>query len=453
MSGGPAGATEDPLDRLKNTFFVPLVRRNRYTIQQVVGEGAYGVVVSAIDNVTGDTVAVKRIMRLFEHMSEATRILREIKFLRVLNRHENVISIRDVLLPDDRDKFDDVFVVFDYMPADLNRLLRSDIPLSPEHIRWMMYQLTRALHFLDALHVYHRDLKPSNILINADCDLRICDFGLARASFHGKIETAFWTDYVATRWYRAPELIMSYTANYSTAIDMWSLGCIFAEMLNHGRPLFPGRNAFHQMQLIREALGTPDPAALKNIPHTKTKQFFMSLPRKDPPGLHLLFPEASQAAVNFLGRLLQQDPERRPTAEEALLDPYFEGLYEQADSAVPDPIPQHEFDFERKKLTVAELRALFYEEILLYHPEIRAQRRQDPNALRYDVSSQADNFRGQFRQMKDGIAEDNFVSEPRQRLGNLWERTKSIEANQEAMESLVREVDMATEKDDDKMIR
>uniref|UniRef100_A0A7S2ZSB6 Mitogen-activated protein kinase n=1 Tax=Rhodosorus marinus TaxID=101924 RepID=A0A7S2ZSB6_9RHOD len=186
MSGGPAGATEDPLDRLKNTFFVPLVRRNRYTIQQVVGEGAYGVVVSAIDNVTGDTVAVKRIMRLFEHMSEATRILREIKFLRVLNRHENVISIRDVLLPDDRDKFDDVFVVFDYMPADLNRLLRSDIPLSPEHIRWMMYQLTRALHFLDALHVYHRDLKPSNILINADCDLRICDFGGFLSVCHGE---------------------------------------------------------------------------------------------------------------------------------------------------------------------------------------------------------------------------------------------------------------------------
>lgn len=104
--------------------------------------------------------------------------------------------------------------------------------------------------------VFHRDLKPKNILANSDCKLKVCDFGLARPSFNDMPTTIFWTDYVATRWYRAPELCGSFFAKYSPAIDIWSIGCIFAEILQ-GKPLFPGRNVVHQLELITDLLGTP----------------------------------------------------------------------------------------------------------------------------------------------------------------------------------------------------
>jgi serine/threonine protein kinase len=165
--------------KMKAEFFLPPLRAHKYTLLDVIGEGAYGIVCSAIDNTTGEKVAVKRIMKVFDEIPEAVRILRELKFLRFLREHENIIKIKDVLLPGDRDNFNDVFVVFELMPTDLNRVLRSKIELSSEHIRWLMYQLLRGIHYLHTARVFHRDLKPNNILINAECDLRICDFGMS----------------------------------------------------------------------------------------------------------------------------------------------------------------------------------------------------------------------------------------------------------------------------------
>ena len=112
--------------------------------------------------------------------------------------------------------------------------------------------------------VFHRDLKPKNILANSDCKLKVCDFGLARPSFNDMPTTIFWTDYVATRWYRAPELCGSFFAKYSPAIDIWSIGCIFAEILL-GKPLFPGRNVVHQLELITDLLGTPSPQVVAKV--------------------------------------------------------------------------------------------------------------------------------------------------------------------------------------------
>lgn len=115
-----------------------------------------------------------------------------------------------------------------------------------------------------AAKVFHRDLKPKNILANSDCKLKVCDFGLARPSFNDMPTTIFWTDYVATRWYRAPELCGSFFAKYSPAIDIWSIGCIFAEILL-GKPLFPGRNVVHQLELITDLLGTPSPQVVAKV--------------------------------------------------------------------------------------------------------------------------------------------------------------------------------------------
>jgi mitogen-activated protein kinase 7 len=127
------------------------------------------------------------------------------------------------------------------MEADLHQIIRSGQPLTDAHFQYFVYQICRGLKYIHSANVLHRDLKPGNLLVNADCELKICDFGLARgysSSPEGNI--GFMTEYVATRWYRAPEIMLSFQ-KYTKAIDMWSVGCIFAEMLG-GRPLFKGRD-------------------------------------------------------------------------------------------------------------------------------------------------------------------------------------------------------------------
>ncbi|KAL3655136.1 Mitogen-activated protein kinase 9 [Castilleja foliolosa] len=141
------------------------------------------------------------------------------------------------MLPPSRREFQDIYVVFELMESDLHQVIKANDDLTPEHYQFFLYQLLRGLKYIHTANVFHRDLKPKNILANADCKLKICDFGLARVSF--------WTDYVATRWYRAPELCGSFFSKYTPAIDIWSIGCIFAEMLT-GKPIFLGKNVVHQ---------------------------------------------------------------------------------------------------------------------------------------------------------------------------------------------------------------
>jgi serine/threonine protein kinase len=236
-------------------FFSEYGDANRYKIQEVIGKGSYGVVCSAIDQHTGDKVAIKKIHNIFEHLSDAARILREIKLLRLL-RHPDIVEIRHIMLPPSRRDFKDIYVVFELMDTDLHQVIKANDDLTKEHHQFFLYQMLRALKYIHTANVYHRDLKPKNILANANCKLKICDFGLARVAFNDTPTTVFWTDYVATRWYRAPELCGSFFTKYSPAIDIWSIGCIFAEILT-GKPLFPGKNVVHQLDLMTDLLGTP----------------------------------------------------------------------------------------------------------------------------------------------------------------------------------------------------
>ena len=150
----------------------------------------------------------------------------------------------------------------------------------------------RISHLWLAAKVFHRDLKPKNILANSDCKLKVCDFGLARPSFNDMPTTIFWTDYVATRWYRAPELCGSFFAKYSPAIDIWSIGCIFAEILL-GKPLFPGRNVVHQLELITDLLGTPSPQVVAKV------GAYVSAPNM-PAAYHQVQPFASYHSIGLL---------------------------------------------------------------------------------------------------------------------------------------------------------
>lgn len=423
----PAAMTDRAqlLERVRAEFFDPKLQDNNYDIQQVIGEGSYGIVVSAVERQSRVEVAVKRITNVFDDIPEAIRTLRELKFLRLLKNHENIITIRNVLLPADSRTFDDVFVVLELMPTDLTRVLRSKINLSNEHIRWLAYQLLRGVHHIHSANVYHRDLKPSNILINAMCDLRICDFGLARAERGGETpeeDNVAWTDYVATRWYRAPELIMSHYTHYTTKIDMWSLGCILAEMFNNGKPLFPGINAIDQLEKIVNVTGTPTAEGVSAVRNAKARDHLMSIPKRPRrPLCEVLAKVDDPQALSLLEDILQFDPAHRPSAAAALGHPYFAQLHDpDVLLQLAEAIPLHEFDFEKQNLSIDDLRQLFMNEILRYHPRRRDEYSSpcaQVGSLRVD---QAARFGEQFRAHENGrAAPPPYASMPSQRLGEM----------------------------------
>ncbi|XP_027343887.1 mitogen-activated protein kinase 9-like [Abrus precatorius] len=380
-------------------FFTEYGEASQYQIQEVVGKGSYGVVGSAIDTHTGEKVAIKKINDVFEHVSDATRILREIKLLRLL-RHPDIVEIKHIMLPPSRREFRDIYVVFELMESDLHQVIKANDDLTPEHHQFFLYQLLRGLKYIHTANVFHRDLKPKNILANADCKLKICDFGLARVSFNDAPSAIFWTDYVATRWYRAPELCGSFFSKYTPAIDIWSIGCIFAEMLT-GKPLFPGKNVVHQLDLMTDLLGTPPPESISRIRNEKARRYLNNMRKKQPVPLSQKFPNADPLALHLLERLLAFDPKDRPTAEEALADPYFHGLANVDREPSTQPISKLEFEFERRKLTKDDVRELIYQEILEYHPQMLQEYLRGGEQTNFMYPSGVDRFKRQFAHLEE----------------------------------------------------
>ncbi|XP_023927171.1 mitogen-activated protein kinase 9 isoform X1 [Quercus suber] len=384
---------------LETEFFTEYGEASRYQVQEVIGKGSYGVVGSAIDSHTGERVAIKKINDVFEHVSDATRILREIKLLRLL-RHPDIVEIKHIMLPPSRREFRDIYVVFELMESDLHQVIKANDDLTPEHYQFFLYQLLRGLKYIHTANVFHRDLKPKNILANADCKLKICDFGLARVSFNDAPSAIFWTDYVATRWYRAPELCGSFFSKYTPAIDIWSIGCIFAEMLT-GKPLFPGKNVVHQLDLMTDLLGTPAAESIARIRNEKARRYLASMRRKQPVPLTQKFPNADPLALRLLERLVAFDPKDRPTAEEALADPYFQGLSNVDREPSTQPISKLEFEFERRKLAKDDVRELIYREILEYHPQMLQEYLRGGDQTSFMYPSGVDRFKRQFAHLEE----------------------------------------------------
>ncbi|XVE86263.1 hypothetical protein DITRI_Ditri18aG0021400 [Diplodiscus trichospermus] len=380
-------------------FFSEYGDANRYKIQEVIGKGSYGVVCSAIDTHTGEKVAIKKIHDIFEHMSDAARILREIKLLRLL-RHPDIVEIKHIMLPPSRREFKDIYVVFELMESDLHHVIKANDDLTREHYQFFLYQLLRALKYIHTANVYHRDLKPKNILANANCKLKICDFGLARVAFNDTPTTIFWTDYVATRWYRAPELCGSFFSKYTPAIDIWSIGCIFAEVLT-GKPLFPGKNVVHQLDLMTDLLGTPSLDTISRVRNEKARRYLTSMRKKQPVPFEQKFPNADPLALLLLQRLLAFDPKDRPTAEEALADPYFKGLAKVEREPSCQPITKMEFEFERRRVTKEDIRELIFREILEYHPQLLKDYMNGTERTNFLYPSAVDQFRKQFAHLEE----------------------------------------------------
>mmetsp|Transcript_9942 Transcript_9942/g.14877 ORF Transcript_9942/g.14877 Transcript_9942/m.14877 type:complete len:573 (+) Transcript_9942:142-1860(+) len=340
----------------------------RYGNLRPIGDGSYGFVASAIDSVTGRKVAIKKVTDTFADVVDAKRILRELKLLRHMKRHENIICLYDIMTdPPDSPHFNDIYIVTNLMETDLDRIIRSHQVLTDHHIQYFLYQILRGLKYVHSMNILHRDLKPSNLLVNGNCDLAICDFGLARG-FDSDSEEAL-TEYVVTRWYRAPELLCD-SSIYSKPVDVWSVGCIFAELFVH-KPFFRGDNPRHQLETILSKLGCPPMHRLDFISSKAVLNVLSKAHGKPKPNFESLFPkDANPLALDLMKKMLEFIPDDRITVDDALQHPYLTDFHTQ----IREPIGERTFNFDFEKhvdhsgMTEAEVRACMYEEVMLYRP-------------------------------------------------------------------------------------
>lgn len=437
-----------------------------YKCEKLLGKGSYGAVAQATHLPTGKKVAIKRMEGVFEDETDCKRILREVKLLRRM-KHPYVVELLDIIEPNDRAVFDVLYIVLEYAESDLKKVIKSAIHLQILHIKTVIYNIVCSVNYIHSADVLHRDLKPANILINEDCTVKLCDFGLAR-SIAG-VESATWlqkketkeeekvnpddddfviggaekakihhkddkedeganeekkeekkkqdiksrlvrtknqrknmkrelTGHVVTRWYRAPELILL-EKDYGPAIDIWSVGCIFAELLGmmkenaptylDRRPLFPGKSCFplspdkkpaekrhgfpfsnqDQLSVIFQVLGTPNEDDMSFVTDTKAIEYLSSFAGASRKNLREMYSGCGDEAIDFLDKILQFNPYFRMTIKECLEHPLFDGVRKEEKESVATEVIC--FDFEKEMLDKDRLRELFLEEID-YFKELKA---------------------------------------------------------------------------------
>lgn len=390
-----------------------------YECQKLLGTGSYGSVAMAIHKPTKTKVAIKRMEGVFEDETDCKRILREIKLLRKMD-HPFVVKLFDIIEPKDMETFDSVYIVLEYAESDLKKVVKSAIHLQILHIKTVIYNLICAVKYIHSCNVLHRDLKPANILINEDCTIKVCDFGLARSttgvksaslvidekknneiSIAGGDDEEFMlkdckpaeigeegkdaemkekpeeekkeppkekdkteirnrlvktknqrknmkrelTGHVVTRWYRAPELILL-EKDYGPPIDVWSIGCIFGELLGmmkenaptylDRKPLFPGKSCFplspnnkltekrkgfpfsstDQLYIIFQKLGTPSEDDRSFVTDQKAVEYLDAFPECERIDFKDIYKGGGEEAIDLLGKFLQFNPYFRITIDE-----------------------------------------------------------------------------------------------------------------------------------------
>ncbi|KAJ5909020.1 hypothetical protein N7495_001702 [Penicillium taxi] len=256
---------------------------------------------------------------------------------------------------------EDLYLVMDCISTDLHYLIQlRKKPLEGQFVLFFTYQILRGLKYIHSAGVIHRDLKPSNILINENCDVKICDFGLAR----GKEQQM--TGYITTRYYRAPEIMLTWQ-KYSYSMDIWSVGCILAEMLTR-KVLFPGKDHVNQFELITELLGKPPKEVMEKVYSKETLEFVKSLPEPNnqlSSRLASRLGDVDPEAINLLEEMLDLDPQKRITAADALSHDYV-SIYHDADD---EPVFEKQLDWSllESELSADEWKTNMYLEILDYH--------------------------------------------------------------------------------------
>ncbi|TFK68931.1 Pkinase-domain-containing protein [Pluteus cervinus] len=288
---------------------------DRYAKLEKVDEGTYGVVYKARDEKTGQIVALKKIRLEAEDEGVPSTAIREISLLKEL-KDENIVRLLDIVHADQK-----LYLVFEFLDVDLKRYMETGnqnrTPITPQIVKKFTHQLVSGLLYCHSHRILHRDLKPQNLLIDKRNNLKLADFGLARAF---GIPMRTYTHEVVTLWYRAPEVLLG-SRHYSTAIDMWSVGCIFAEMIMQGAPLFPGDSEIDQIFKIFRILGTPNDQTWKDVKSLPDyKPTFPQWSRQD---LNRIVQGLDASGQDFLQSNLTYDFTKRISAKRALEHPYF----------------------------------------------------------------------------------------------------------------------------------
>eukprot|EP00658_Telonema_sp_P-2_P052312 TRINITY_DN4051_c0_g1_i2.p1 TRINITY_DN4051_c0_g1~~TRINITY_DN4051_c0_g1_i2.p1 ORF type:complete len:637 (+),score=122.15 TRINITY_DN4051_c0_g1_i2:47-1912(+) len=312
---------------------------NKYETLGIVGEGAYSVVYKCRNKDTGEVVAIKKFKESEDDEIVRKTTLREVKILRML-KHENIVTLREAFRRKGR-----LYLVFEYVERTLLQVLEAHPNgVDPTLVQKLVYQLVKSIDWCHGHNLIHRDIKPENLLISSDDTLKLCDFGFARTLPQ---RGGALTDYVATRWYRSPELLLAWERNgdshdiYGQAVDMWAIGCIMGELID-GQPLFPGESEIDQLYLIQRVLGPLT---------SEQNELFLRNPRF----LGLKFPDmtrpetlekrylgkVSKKLMQFLKSLLKMEPSERGTSGDCLEHPYLESVAEQ-DTNRSRPEPQRD---------------------------------------------------------------------------------------------------------------
>jgi len=299
-----------------------------------IGEGTYGVVFKGKNKKTGEIVAMKKIRLESEEEGVPSTAIREVSLLKELN-HPNIVRLQDVIMQESR-----LYLIFEFLTMDLKKYLDT-IPqkefCNPNLVKSYTYQILQAMLFCHQRRVLHRDLKPQNLLIDKNGAIKLADFGLARAF---GIPVRVYTHEVVTLWYRAPEILLGST-KYSCPVDMWSIGCIFAEMANK-RPLFQGDSEIDQLFRIFRVLKTPTEAMWPGV--SQMPDFKVHFPAWSTYSLvEQMDGHLDQNGIDLLDKMLVYDPSKRISAKQALQHPYFDDLDKSGLPAKPGqfdiPIP------------------------------------------------------------------------------------------------------------------
>jgi len=395
----------------------------RYEMRHQIGNGSYGSVCEAFDRVRNEVVAIKRIPNVFYDLVDCKRILREIALLSRM-QNENVVKLLDIWIPPSHDSFDELYIVLEIADSDLKKLFRQPVFLSELHVKTLMYNLVLGMKYVHSAGIYHRDLKPANCLVNQDCCVKICDFGLSRTVDHSephplpastaapgapaeavsviphtKAMKKQLTIHVVTRWYRAPEVILLQD-NYTEAIDIWSLGCILAELMNmiqgncpnhqNRGPLCPGATCYpmspdvkgdnqkglhakanrDQLICIFNVIGTPSEQDTSCLEREDAKKYVRCFESKSGIDFGRKYPSSSPQCIDLLQKMLVFNPHKRISVDDALAHPFFKGVKDTArECEAPSRVSLPFNDWEN--MTENQLRYAFLKEAQAFHPEIK----------------------------------------------------------------------------------
>ena len=416
----------------RKQFDTPEEVNTRYRLEKRVGKGSYGVVYEATDTTTSEKVAIKCIEGVFNTTVDAKRTLRELSILRQCN-HPYIVHCKTVMRPPNPGNFSNLWVVLAMCKWDLGKVMRLSKSFkgwSDQHVKFILYQTLCGLNYLHGANIVHRDLKPSNLLVTEKCEIRICDFGLSReiknklprtrseaatdaATGAAPALPTQLTKHVVTRWYRAPELMLL-ASEYSGAIDVWSMGCIFAELLQTlepvsddavppSRTLFAGESCYplsttsdendvdaetfveelstetHQLNKIFEQIGTPtaeDIAAIQSRVLQRILGDWVARYPKPARSLGDRYPSAAPAAIELVESMLRFTPERRIALSDAISSEYLRDSQAASPAAIdPSSMKEHgchmQFEFERRTQSRDELRRLLIEECDKYAAGVR----------------------------------------------------------------------------------